>query len=153
MRCASSHSALLTGGRERDGVPRPAEGSPGRATEETTVTARTEPGTVVPRTTRTDPRAVVRAVGRRTSTELRRSGLARAVNRRVPLAVARAVLYYRHGGRIPRILRPRTFTEKVTWRICFDRREQLSWTCDKLRMKEEARRRDPVIGIPRTLWH
>jgi TupA-like ATPgrasp len=117
------------------------------------VTARTEPSPVAPLTTSPDHRTVVREAGRRTWTQLRRSGLARAVNRRVPLVVARSVLYYRHEGRLPRILGPQTFTEKVTWRICFDRRPLLAWTCDKLRMKEEARRRDPVIGVPRTLWH
>src|SRR3982750_723333 len=35
--------------------------------------------------------------------------------------------------------RPRTFTEKLNWRITLDRRELLAPTCDKLAMKEHAR--------------
>ena len=83
---------------------------------------------------------------------LRRTGLPQAVYRRAPLVVRRAVRFYRYHGRLPRVLRPRTLNEKVNWRICFDRRELLSWTCDKLRMKEEAQRRDPGIAVPRTIW-
>jgi len=121
--------------------------------EETTVASSTEPVRVGLRTATSDPGAVVRAVAGDAWSGLRRSGLARAAYRRVPLVVARSVLYLRHEGRLPDLVRPSTFTEKVNWRICFDRRELLSWTCDKLRMKEEARRRDPSVGVPTTLWH
>lgn len=36
--------------------------------------------------------------------------------------------------------------------MVFDRRESLSWTCDKLRMKEEAVKRCSDVAVPRTLW-
>jgi hypothetical protein len=39
----------------------------------------------------------------------------------------------------PPPLRPSTFNEKLNWRICWDRRELLSRTCDELAMKEHAR--------------
>lgn len=45
-----------------------------------------------------------------------------------------------------------SFNEKVNWRIVFDRRDAIAWTCDKLRMKEHAELRCPSILIPRTLW-
>jgi hypothetical protein len=83
---------------------------------------------------------------------LRRSGLSGVIYRRGPLVARRSLFYYECHGRFPRVLRPLTLTEKINWRICFDRRELLSWTCDKVRMKEEAQRRDPGIAVPRTFW-
>jgi hypothetical protein len=45
---------------------------------------------------------------------------------------------------------PRTFSEKVNWRILYDRREILADTCDKLRAKERAERLG--VAVPKTLW-
>jgi len=57
-----------------------------------------------------------------------------------------------HGYRPPQ-LRPRTFTEKLNWRISWDRRELLAPTCDKLAMKEAAARSaGDLVRVPRTLW-
>jgi hypothetical protein len=63
-------------------------------------------------------------------------------------------VYFRqvHGRRAP-LLAPRTFTEKVNWRIIFDRRPLLVPTCDKLAMKEHALREAPgLVRVPRTYW-
>lgn len=70
----------------------------------------------------------------------------------VPLRRRRELLYARWHRRWPQLDAPRTFNEKLAWRILHDRREQLTWTCDKQRMKEEAARRAPDVAAPRTLW-
>jgi hypothetical protein len=58
----------------------------------------------------------------------------------------------RHGY-WPPVLHPQTFVEKVNWRISFDRRPELAFTCDKLAMKEHARRRAPdLVRVPETYW-
>ena len=64
---------------------------------------------------------------------------------------ARSVRFYRAHGAFPRVRHPRTFSEKVNWRVLHDRRPLLAWTCDKLRMKEVAARH-PTVRVPRTLW-
>jgi hypothetical protein len=63
-------------------------------------------------------------------------------------------VYFRQvHGRRPSLLAPRTFTEKVNWRICFDRRPLLAPTCDKLAMKEHALREAPgLVRVPHTYW-
>jgi hypothetical protein len=71
----------------------------------------------------------------------------------VPAPVRRTLLYREATGRLPPLLRPRTFTEKLNWRITFDRRDLLAPTCDKLAMKEHARRLTPgLVRVPTTLW-
>lgn len=100
-----------------------------------------------------DAPSLVRRVLSRSWSTLRHSRAVQRVYRLVPLVVRRSVLFYRHHGRPPRVRDPRSFNEKINWRICFDRRELLSWTCDKMRMKDEAQRRDPGIAVPRTIWH
>ncbi|MGY1620587.1 ATP-grasp fold amidoligase family protein [Geodermatophilus sp. SYSU D00965] len=73
--------------------------------------------------------------------------------RPAPFPLRRIRQYREVTGRFPPLLRPRTFNEKLNWRICFDRRALLAHTCDKLAMKEHARRRAPAgLRIPRTLW-
>ncbi|MGY1708426.1 ATP-grasp fold amidoligase family protein [Geodermatophilus sp. SYSU D00758] len=71
----------------------------------------------------------------------------------LPSRVRRVLLHRQVTGRFPPLLRPRTFSEKLTWRVCFDRRALLAPTCDKRAMKEHARRRAPgLVRVPRTLW-
>lgn len=50
--------------------------------------------------------------------------------------------------------RPRTFNEKVNWRILHDRRDRIAAACDKSAMKEMARAAyaGADLKIPRTLW-
>jgi len=44
------------------------------------------------------------------------------------------------------------FTEKLNWRIVYDRRPILQWTCDKLRMKAHASSSSATVLVPRTIW-
>ncbi len=50
---------------------------------------------------------------------------------------------------------PRTFNEKVNWRILHDRRDRIIAACDKMRMKEMARAAYPgaQLRIPETYWY
>ncbi|MGY2075321.1 ATP-grasp fold amidoligase family protein [Blastococcus sp. SYSU DS0828] len=72
----------------------------------------------------------------------------------LPPAARRRYLYLAGQRRLPRLRDPRTFTEKVSWRILRDRRPELEWTCDKLAMKEHARclQQEAGVLVPETLW-
>ncbi len=72
---------------------------------------------------------------------------------RVLPPLRRALLYRRHHGRLPPLRDPRTFTEKLNWRIARDRRPLLAPTCDKLATKEHVARRAPgLVRVPETYW-
>ena len=72
---------------------------------------------------------------------------------RVPMWLRRSLRYRSKHGHFPSLLRPRTFTEKVTWRILRDRRELLRITCDKKAMKAHAEHTAPAgVRVPATLW-
>jgi hypothetical protein len=64
---------------------------------------------------------------------------ASSLSRTLPSPVRRAWRFRQSHDRLPPLLRPSTFNEKLNWRICWDRRELLSRTCDELAMKEHAR--------------
>ena len=75
------------------------------------------------------------------------------LHRLLPPPVRRAVHFRQIHARWPPPLRPRTFTEKLNWRISFDRRPLLAPTCDKLAGKDAARREVPgLLQVPRTWW-
>jgi hypothetical protein len=75
------------------------------------------------------------------------------LHRLLPLPARRAVYFRQIHGRRPPLLAPRTFTEKVNWRISFDRRPLLVPTCDKLAMKQHALRAAAGLArVPRTCW-
>ena len=76
----------------------------------------------------------------------------RAGLRRLPDRPKRALLYREAHGRWPRGSRPRTFTEKINWRVVNDRRPLIGRLGDKLAMKEYAARICPEVRIPRVLW-
>lgn len=61
-------------------------------------------------------------------------------------------MYRRKFGRWGDFRRPQRFTEHLTARILYDRGENLSWTCDKLAMKDYAKLHCPGLLVPRTLW-
>jgi hypothetical protein len=75
----------------------------------------------------------------------------RAVLFRLPLRLKRAVLFHEAHGRRPR-RRPRTFTEKVNWRVVHDRRALIGQLGDKLAMKSYAAQVCPGVRIPAVLW-
>jgi TupA-like ATPgrasp len=70
---------------------------------------------------------------------------------KLPAGIRRRVLFACCNRRLPDFRDPRTFSDKVNWRILNDRRPLLEWTCDKLAMKERAR---AIAGlrVPRTWW-
>lgn len=72
--------------------------------------------------------------------------------RRTPVSFRRHALYFKAHRRILNVSSPSTFNEKVNWRILNDRRELLSWTCDKVKMKENVQLLGTQVEIPRTLW-
>jgi TupA-like ATPgrasp len=81
------------------------------------------------------------------------TGRVRRVAYSLPLPLRRRLMYLRRMRRVGRFSHPQTFTEKINWRILHDRRELLSWTCDKMRMKEYATRTvGSTVRVPRTLW-
>ncbi len=69
----------------------------------------------------------------------------------LPLPLKRAVLFRRAHGRWP-ARPPRTFTEKVNWRVVHDRRPLIGRLGDKLAMKEYALDVLPSVNVPRVLW-
>jgi TupA-like ATPgrasp len=78
---------------------------------------------------------------------------ASSLSRTLPSPVRRAWRFRQAHDRLPPLLRPSTFNEKLNWRICWDRRELLSRTCDKLAMKEHARQvAADLLRIPETYW-
>jgi hypothetical protein len=68
----------------------------------------------------------------------------------LPLPVRRQALFIAYHNRIGHFGKPRTFNEKVNWRIINDRRDLLVWTCDKLLIKSMAHQY--AISVPETLW-
>ncbi len=73
-----------------------------------------------------------------------------SVATKMPPLVRREIWYTQKHRRLGHLRHPRSFTEKVNWRILYDRRPLLAWTCDKLRMKEEAARHG--VLTPQTYW-
>jgi hypothetical protein len=77
----------------------------------------------------------------------------RPLIRAIPVPARQFLRFRRAHGRMPPMRRPLTFNEKIHWRLRYDRRPLLADTCDKLAMKEHARRIAPgLVRIPETLW-
>jgi hypothetical protein len=70
---------------------------------------------------------------------------------RLPLPLKRALLYREAHGRWPR-RPPRTFTEKVNWRVVHDRRALIGRLGDKLAMREYVASVCPSLPVPAVLW-
>lgn len=70
----------------------------------------------------------------------------------MPLKPRRQLYFFKAHRTWPDFSSPKTFNEKVNWRIINDRREDISWTCDKLRMKEFAQDSKAAVNVPKTLW-
>jgi TupA-like ATPgrasp len=80
----------------------------------------------------------------------RADSVVRATSRRVPVAARRRALYALNQHRWLNLNAPRTFNEKVNWRMVHDRRALIAETCDKLKAKEYAASRG--IDPPRVIW-
>ena len=61
----------------------------------------------------------------------------KTIQRTLPQRLKRHVLFLRFHRKWGNFAHPRTFSEKVNWRILYDRRPELTWTCDKLESKRE----------------
>jgi hypothetical protein len=72
----------------------------------------------------------------------------------IPVPVLRQIYHVVMIHRLGDFRAPRTFNEKVNWRIINDRRDRIVAACDKLRMKEMARAAYPGadLRIPATYW-
>lgn len=80
-------------------------------------------------------------------------GVARSVVYHLPAGAERRLIFSYYNRRLPHFGKPVTFSDKVNWRILRDRRPLLEWTCDKLAMKEYARKAGlDRLHIPLTLW-
>lgn len=77
----------------------------------------------------------------------------RGIERRLPPIPRRYFVHAVKHRRILNLNNPKTFNEKITWRMLFDRRDILAPTCDKLAMKSLARERAAdLVRVPQTLW-
>jgi hypothetical protein len=73
-------------------------------------------------------------------------------SRALPDQVVRELLFlWRQHARC-NLGKPRSFSEKVTWRILYDRRPLLAWTCDKLLAKEYVNGLQLDVVVPDVLW-
>ena len=60
--------------------------------------------------------------------------------------------YFKLHGRLPRLFRPRRFTEKMQWRKLFDRNELFTLFCDKLATRERIAARIGAEYLAPLLW-
>jgi TupA-like ATPgrasp len=72
----------------------------------------------------------------------------------LPVSLVRQAYHLTMIHKLGNFREPRTFNEKVNWRILYDRRDRIAAACDKLRMKEMARAAYPGtrMRIPETYW-
>ena len=80
-----------------------------------------------------------------------KSWLSEAARSWIPLRQRRQLLFLRNHRRWGNFNDPRTFSEKVNWRILNDRRTALEWTGDKLEMKDRAAAAG--VASPTTFWY
>jgi hypothetical protein len=70
--------------------------------------------------------------------------------RNLPLDKRRKLMFALKQHRLLDLRHPKGFSEKVNWRIVFDRRPHIAMTCDKLKAKDFAARAD--VCPPVTVW-
>ena len=74
----------------------------------------------------------------------------------LPLALRRHLLHYKHHRTWGNFRQPRTYNEKVQWRILNDRRAWIGMTSDKLASKAHVRQVAAATGlpinVPETYW-
>jgi len=72
----------------------------------------------------------------------------------LPVPLRRHYIHLETTGKPGHFRRPRTFNDKVNWRMIHDRRDRIIAACDKMRMKEMARAayRGTQLRIPETYW-
>jgi len=70
----------------------------------------------------------------------------------LPYGLGWRLRYLRGHHRWPRLSPPRTYNEKVLWRILYDRRPELGIASDKLASKRLVAERAPEVRIPEVYW-
>lgn len=70
----------------------------------------------------------------------------------LPLPLSRWILLLQEYRRIPRLIHPRTFNEKVNFRIIHDRRNILITASSKVDSKEYVANLQTGVEIPMTIW-
>lgn len=72
---------------------------------------------------------------------------------RLPLKLRRYVVHFARHRKPLHLKNPETFSEKMSWRMIYDRRDLMKVTCDKKAMKELARKRaGDLVRVPKTIW-
>ena len=72
---------------------------------------------------------------------------------KLPNGAKRRLLFAYSIHQFPRLGKPVTFNEKVNWRILYDRRPLLEWTCDKLATKDRVINAALAdLHVPQTIW-
>jgi hypothetical protein len=97
------------------------------------------------------PGATIRGMGRGHSFSVARR-LYRLVIDHLPDRHKRAIMYFRHFGGRPHADDPRTFNQKINWRVLNDRRPAIAMMADKLATKERVRTTCSYVRVPRTYW-
>jgi len=80
-------------------------------------------------------------------------GLRRTIWRRALVRAPRAVWYHtRKSRRVPQLVQPVSFSDKMLWRKVFDRDPLHVAMTDKVAARDVARERLPDVQIPELLW-
>ncbi len=78
--------------------------------------------------------------------------LAHAVGKRLPRHLTWRLRFLNGHRRWPRLSPPRSFNERVLWRILFDRRPEIAMCCDKLAARRFALQRCPRLPVTELIW-
>lgn len=71
----------------------------------------------------------------------------------LPLGLRRQFVHLVRHRQYLHLKEPRTFNEKLSWRMVYDRCDALKLTCDKKAMKVLAHERaGDLVRVPRTIW-
>ena len=82
----------------------------------------------------------------------RQRRLAHAVGKRLPPHLAWRLRFLNAHHHWPRLSPPRSFNERVLWRILFDRRPEIAMCCDKLAARRFALQRCPRLPVSELIW-
>ena len=70
----------------------------------------------------------------------------------LPLPLSRFLLLAQEHRRVPHLLRPQTFNEKLNYRIIHDRRPMLAMASSKVASKESVATLGSNVHVPETYW-
>jgi hypothetical protein len=79
-------------------------------------------------------------------------GLLLAAVRLLPVGLRRRIRFIRSTRRLPFFKKPRTYLQKLNWRMLYYHNPAVAWVCDKSEAQDRVRLLAPEVLIPRTLW-